>query len=166
MSSSGLVFRQANVSDVAEIASINEFWNQRFELGDRGGGFLRNRYSVEELRVLVEDGSVVVASQEGLVCGYYLANDRIIRTISSERRMLVEGLIGEGRLQPGRYVMQAQAGVARNTSGAVLVGDYCLSLGARTPSLGLYSRGRYHGNDGSKLAHLRSGWNVVAPASE
>jgi len=146
------------------VAVLNTHWNDEYDRGAVGAGFLRNRFSEDQILRLIEAGEVVVATQpDDDVVAYYLSNGQFETPSVVALRAVVADLIATGVMTKARYNLLTQAAVhpawQRHGLGRQLLSLLRATLSTRYDFL----VGRIDAANAAGLAaHLRSGWRLVA----
>lgn len=158
-----MIYRQAKPTDSAGILHLNHKFYQAFIEGNKDKGFLKNEFSLNQIVSLIDAGEIVVAENELGVIGYYLTNSIFETKTIKERKLIVDKLIKEGRIEDAKYAFLTQAVVDKPFMGQgiarVLLTKLKLLVRHKFDFLIGYIDFE---NLNAKEAHLKSGWNIFA----
>nr|WP_121271720.1 GNAT family N-acetyltransferase [Pedobacter schmidteae] len=156
-----MIYRPASKVDGNAITALNNKFYQAFLEDDKQKGFLKNKFTLDEIETLIASGEVVVAEFQGEVIGYYLTNSIFESEAIRKRKLHVQELIEVGTIRNVRYVYHTQAVVDRPYMGKGVGKALLKNLKKLISSKFDYLIGYIdQENLNARLAHTKSGWEV------
>lgn len=158
-----MIYRKAELRDSEMIMQLNHKFYQAFLKGDTEYGFLKNEFSLYQIRSLIEKTEVVVAEKDHEVIGYYLINSIFETETVTKRKLIVSEFISTGKIKDAQFVYLTQAVVDKPHMGKGVGKELLKHLKRLVTDRFDYLIGYIDfQNLHAKEAHLRSGWVIFA----
>lgn len=156
-------YRQAKLDDCKAILLLNHKYYQAFIDGEKDKGFIKNKFTHEQIQALIMQNEVVVAELDDTIIGYYLTNSIFETEVIKKRKSVVEGLVREGKIKNARYVYLTQAVIDKPYMGNGIAKELLKHLKTIVKDKFDYLIGNIDKeNLNAKEAHLKSGWIIFA----
>ena len=95
-------FRQAILTDAERIGFLNNCFYHEFLGGKKDRGFLKNSFTIDEIKAIMLANEIVVSEFEGAIIGYYLVNSFHRTKTVEKREVVIKGLIAENKIPDGK----------------------------------------------------------------
>ena len=113
------IIRKAEYKDSKGIYTIDQFWYQKYIIGDYSKGYLylQNNYTLSNIEKIVTESEATVAVEGDKVVSYYFINPFFETGNIAQRKIIIQNKIEEGFLPNGKYAYSLQSATHEKYTG-------------------------------------------------